>query len=68
MCSTVGCVVTCRQRHDYLDGTRVASPTSQALSGGYQLIEVLTLDAVTADLFGGDRRSPIGRAACAWPK
>ena len=39
----------------YLDGARVANPTSQALSGGYQLIEVLTLDAVTADLFGGDR-------------
>ena len=39
----------------YLDGDRVASPTSQTLSGGYQLVEVLTTDNTTADLFGGDR-------------
>ncbi len=39
----------------YLDGARVASPTVQALSGGYQVIEAMTLDVVTADLFGGDR-------------
>jgi len=39
----------------FLDGVRVAAPTSQKLSGGYQLIEILTTDATTADLFAADR-------------
>ena len=39
----------------YLDGARLAAPGSQALSGGYQLIEVLTTDNTTADLFAADR-------------
>ncbi|HNX35605.1 MAG TPA: hypothetical protein PKM57_13310 [Kiritimatiellia bacterium] len=45
----------------YLDGLRVASPTAQTLSGGYQLIEILTTDNTTADLFAGDRDSCPGR-------
>ncbi len=44
----------------YLDGARVA-PLSKPLSGGYQLIEILTTDATTADVFAGDRDSTPGR-------
>ena len=41
----------------YLDGVRVADPLSGAvtLSGGYQLVEILTTDVTSADLFAADR-------------
>ena len=39
----------------YLDGARLADPRSKGLSGSYQLIEILTADLTTADLFAGDR-------------
>jgi autotransporter-associated beta strand protein len=39
----------------YLDGVRLADPRTRSLSGGYQLIEILTTDNTTADLFAGDR-------------
>jgi hypothetical protein len=40
----------------WLDGARVANPTAQPLSGGWQVVEVLTAGNTTADLFGGDRQ------------
>lgn len=45
----------------FLDGARVASPLSQPLSGRYQLIEMLTTDVTTVDVFAGDRDTTPGR-------
>lgn len=39
----------------YLDCTYISTPTSQALSGGWQLIEIQTTGATAANLFAGDR-------------
>lgn len=39
----------------YLDSVRLADPRTRALSGAYQLIEILTTDITTADLLAGDR-------------